>query len=149
MKEEMKQCLNQLIGLELLNINVACQMLILHFDNIGIHCQTLARIKKNDDILFTTFDYFSWDEKDDSHNDEWYFLDKYSDDIIGGVVEKAELTKNNDVTLTFNNGIVIEMFVANGYFHYVKELEQWRILMNVDQENTYHYVVFSKHIEKQ
>lgn len=57
MKKELIQNLMKLTGQKLNIIKFACQMIILDFGKYGIHCQALTRISKNDDILFTTFDY--------------------------------------------------------------------------------------------
>lgn len=64
MKTELIQNLKILIGQKLNSIKFACQMVMLDFGKDAIHCQALTRISKNDDILFTTFDYQNWDFKD-------------------------------------------------------------------------------------
>ena len=57
MINKLYKCLDELKGTKLKNINLVCQMIVLNFDNNRIHCQSLTRISKNNDIIFTTFDY--------------------------------------------------------------------------------------------
>ena len=120
-------------------------MIVLDFGRVGIHCQCLTRIIKGMDILFTTQDYQSWDEKEDTNNDEWYFCNKYKAIIEGGVVEEININNMNDLFIKLDNGVCIEVYVSNGYYHYEEEQEQWRLL--VDGEKSYHMVVYNKHIE--
>ncbi len=148
MEKTLQNYLNKLIGMKLEKINLACQMIQLDFGKCNIHCQTFARIKKENDILFTTYDYQSWDEKEDVNNDEWYFFNKYKKEIINGVVVKVLFSNTYDLTLILDNGITIEIFVSNGYHHYVEEQEQWRFL--IDTKNVFHhFVIYNKHVETQ
>ena len=147
MVEKLHNYLDQLVGIKLKDIKLACQMIILDFGNIGIHCQQFTRVSKNDDILFTTFDYQSWDEKVDTNNDEKYFFDKYRNEIIGGGVARIIYNKFNDVTIIFDNGVVIEIFVSNGYNHFVDEIENWRLLINTSDDDSKHIVIYNKKVE--
>ena len=149
MTEKLDEYLKQLVGTKLNRINLATQMIILDFGKMGIHCQTWTRISKYNDILFTTYDYQSWDEKVDTNNDEWYFFDKYQSEIVNGSVENIYLNQLNDLTIFLDNGIKIEIFVGNGYFHYAEEQEQWRLLVDVDSKTSQHIVVYNKHIEEE
>ncbi|MGM9858718.1 MAG: hypothetical protein ACI311_05695 [Bacilli bacterium] len=63
MVEKLQNCLEQLVGSKLKDIKLVCQMIVFDFGNVGIHCQQFTRVSKNGDILFTTLDYQSWDEK--------------------------------------------------------------------------------------
>lgn len=147
MVEKLHNYLDQLVGIKLKDIKLACQMIILDFGNIGIHCQQFTRVSKNDDILFTTFDYQSWDEKVDTNNDEKYFFDKYRNEIIGGGVARIIYNKFNDVTIIFDNGVVIEIFVSNGYNHFVDEIENWRLLIDTSDDDSKHIVIYNKKVE--
>lgn len=147
MVEKLHNYLDQLVGIKLKDIKLACQMIILDFGNIGIHCQQFTRVSKNDDILFTTLDYQSWDEKVDTNNDEKYFFDKYRNEIIGGVVARIIYNKFNDVTIIFDNGVVIEIFVSNGYNHFVDEIEHWRLLIDTSDDDSKHIVIYNKKVE--
>ena len=147
MVEKLHNYLDQLVGIKLKDIKLACQMIILDFGNIGIHCQQFTRVSKNDDILFTTLDYQSWDEKVDTNNDEKYFFDKYRNEIIGGVVARIIYNKFNDVTIIFDNGVVIEIFVSNGYNHFVDEIEHWRLLIDTSNDDSKHIVIYNKKVE--
>lgn len=147
MVEKLHNYLDQLVGIKLKDIKLACQMIILDFGNIGIHCQQFTRVSKNDDILFTTLDYQSWDEKVDTNNDEKYFFDKYRNEIIGGVVARIIYNKFNDLTIIFDNGVVIEIFVSNGYNHFVDEIEHWRLLIDTSDDDSKHIVIYNKKVE--
>lgn len=147
MVEKLHNYLDQLVGIKLKDIKLACQMIILDFGNIGIHCQQFTRVSKNDDILFTTLDYQNWDEKVDTNNDEKYFFDKYRDEIIGGVVARIIYNKFNDVTIIFDNGVVIEIFVSNGYNYFVDEIENWRLLIDTSDDDSKHIVIYNKKVE--
>ena len=147
MVEKLHNYLDKLVGIKLKDIKLACQMIILNFGNIGIHCQQFTRVSKNDDILFTTLDYQSWDEKVDTNNDEKYFFDKYRNEIIGGAVARIIYNKFNDLTIIFDNGVVIETFVSNGYNHFVDEIEQWRLLIDTSDDDSKHIVIYNKKVE--
>ena len=147
MVEKLHNYLDQLVGIKLKDIKLACQMIILDFGNIGIHCQQFTRVSKNDDILFTTLDYQSWDEKVDTNNDEKYFFDKYRNEIIGGGVARIIYNKFNDLTIIFDNGVVIEIFVSNGYNHFVDEIEHWRLLIDPSDDDSKHIVIYNKKVE--
>ena len=147
MIEILHKYLDKLEGTKLKEINLVCQMLILDFDSFGIHFQSFTRISKNNDLLFTTLDYQSWDGKEDINNDEKFFFDKYKNEIINGVVVKVNYNKFNDLIIFLDNGIVIETFVSNGYNHFVEEIEQYRLLIDTDKEENKHIIVYNKHIE--
>ena len=144
---KLHNCIDQLVGKKIEDIKLACQMIILNFDKVGIHFQQFTRVSKNDDILFTTLDYQSWDEKVDTNNDEKYFFDKYRSEIINGVVIKVIYNKFNDLTLIFDNGVIIETFVSNGYNHFVEEIEQWRLLVDTSDDESKHIVIYNKRAE--
>ena len=112
----------------------------------AFNCQCLTRIRKETDILFTTQDYQSWDRKKDTNNDEWYFLNKYKSIIEGGVVVDIIINGMNDLFIKLDNGIYIEIYVSNGYYHYEEEQEQWRLLIDIENLVA-QMVVYNKHIE--
>lgn len=147
MKKELIQNLKRLIGQKLNLIKFACQMIMLDFGKDAIHCQALTRISKNDDILFTTFDYQTWDQKESENNDEYYFFEKYKDEIVNGVVTDIKVSNTNDLIIEFDNGVKIEVFIANGYNHCDEENEQWCLLINVMEKHSKHYAVYNKNIE--
>jgi len=141
-----EQIIKLVIGSKLNSIHLVCQMIALDFGTIGIHCQCLTRIRKETDILFTTQDYQSWDRKKDTNNDEWYFLNKYKSIIEGGVVVDIIINGMNDLFIKLDNGIYIEIYVSNGYYHYEEEQEQWRLLIDIENLVA-QMVVYNKHIE--
>ena len=149
-----KNIISQISGLQLTSVKLACEMLIFNFEGSAVyalHSQCLTRIIKNGDILLTTLDYQSWDEENSENNDEWYNLNKFENDIVGGKVESVDLNDINDLAIKLNNRIKIELFISNGYNHYDEEREQYRFFEVIDDEHpkNAHYVVYSKHIEKQ
>ena len=139
--------LQVLIGKRLDNINLACEMMMFSFEDYAIHSQCLTRIIAKNDIFVTTMDYQSWDGENDKNNDEWYFVDKYKEQIVGGIVLSVNLNALNDLSLTLNNGITIELFVQNGYNHFDDEREQWRFFSCNENSKLACIVVFSKSVE--
>ena len=121
--------LQAIVGKQLDAINLACEMMMFSFEDYAIHSQCLTRIIAKNDIFVTTMDYQSWDGENDKNNDEWYFVDKYKEQIVGGIVLSVNLNALNDLSLTLNNGITIELFVQNGYNHFDDEREQWRFFV--------------------
>lgn len=147
MNKKLQKYINNIIGLKIEEINLACEMIMLNFENYKIHFQSFTRVIKNNDILLTTLDYQSWDKKEDKNNDEWYFLEKYKKEILNGIVIDVSLTKTNDLTIVFDNGITIETYISNGYYHYEEEQEQWRLILKLDNDESYDIVIYNKHIE--
>ena len=147
MNKKLQKYINNIIGLKLEEINLACEMIMLNFGNYKIHIQSFTRVIKNNDILLTTLDYQSWDKKEDKNNDEWYFLEKYKKEILNGIVIDVSLTKTNDLTIVFDNGITIETYISNGYSHYEEEQEQWRLILKLDNDKSHDIVIYNKHIE--
>lgn len=147
MNKKLQKYINNIIGLKLEEINLACEMIMLNFGNYKIHFQSFTRVIKNNDILLTTLDYQSWDKKEDKNNDEWYFLEKYKKEILNGIVIDVSLTKTNDLTIVFDNGITIETYISNGYSHYEEEQEQWRLILKLDNDKSHDIVIYNKHIE--
>ena len=147
MKKELIQNLKRLIGQKLNLIKFACEMIMLDFGKDAIHCQVLTRISKHNDILFTTYDYQTWDGNESKNNDEYYFFEKYKDEIVNGFVTDIKVSNTNDLIIEFDNGVKIEVFIANGYNHYDEENEQWSLLINVMEKHSKHYAVYNKNIE--
>lgn len=147
MNKKLQKYINNIIGLKPKEINLACEMIMLNFGNYKIHFQSFTRIIKNNDILLTTLDYQNWDKKEDKNNDEWYFLEKYKKEILNGIVIDVSLTKTNDLTIVFDNGITIETYISNGYSHYEEDQEQWRLILKLDNDKSQDIVIYNKHIE--
>ena len=147
MNKKLKKYTNNIIGLKVEGINLACEMIMLNFRNYKIHFQSFTRIIKNNDILLTTLDYQNWDKKEGKNNDECYFLEKYKKEILNGIVIDVSLTKTNDLTIVFDNGITIETYISNGYSHYEEEQEQWRLILKLDNDKYHDIVIYNKHIE--
>ena len=130
--------LQAIVGKKLEKLNLACEMMMFSFEEYELHAECLTRIIKENDILVTTFDYQSWDEKTDTNNDEWYFIEKYKNIIVGGTVKSVKVSPLNDVEIVMDNGIRIELFISNGYCHFDNENEQWMFFKYKD--NTYPFI---------
>lgn len=120
-----KEWLLVLVGKKLDALHLACEMMMFSFERYQIHAQCLTRIIKDHDILVTTQDYQNWDGEDEKNNDEWFFVDRYRDEIIGGTVVSLQISPVNDVKILLDNGVEIELFIENGYHHYGEKNEQW------------------------
>ena len=151
---EFKKIVSKIIGLHLTNVHLACEMMLFNFEQYSLHTQCLTRIIKNNDILVTTLDYQSWDGESSENNDEWFNLEKCKPEIEGGEVLDVKLSPLNDLIITLNNGITIEIFIQNSYAHFDDEHEQYRFFeYGTDDEPEEekdlrpHYVVYSKHID--
>lgn len=138
--------MNVIKGKRLNRLGLACQMMTFEFGEYALHAQGLTRIIKDDDILVTTWDYQSWDGECSKNNDEWYFVEKYRDEIVGGKVLSAEVSRVHDVRIELDNGVVIEVFVANGYSHFDEDNEQWRFF-EIGKTDRPHLVVYGKSVE--
>lgn len=149
-----KDVIEQIRGSQLTDIKLACEMMVFHIERYALHAQCLTRIIKDGDILVTTADYQSWDGETSENNDEWHNLDKYRSEIIGGKVISISLNALGDVEIALDNGIIIQIYVENGYPYYDGEQEQYRFFEigpdnETEEQEKYrkHYVVYGKHIE--
>ena len=132
MREKLNQYLETFIGKELLNINLACEMMCFDFGNMSLHASSFTRVLKNNEVLVTTLDYQSWDGLVDTNNDLWRNVDQFKHGMIGNKIEWIELSPGNDLFVYLENGFVIQSFVANGPLHYSDCWEQWRFLVDLD-----------------
>ncbi len=124
-EQEYQDFLSRMKGLQLQSINCACEMLMLDFEGYAFHALELTRVILNNDILFTSHDYQSWDGENDKNNDEWYFLDKYREALLGGTVTDIAFSPLHDLKIYFDNHLIIECYIANGCHHYDDENEQY------------------------
>ena len=151
---EFENIITKIVGLQLSDIHLVCEMMVFNFEQYSLHSQCLTRIIKNNDILVTTLDYQSWDGEVSENNDERFNLAKYKSEIDGGKVINVKLSPLKDLTITLDNDITIEIFIQNSYSHYDAAHEQYRFFEvgedneTAEQENLRpHYVVYSKHID--
>lgn len=133
-------------GKRLEKLGLACEMMTFEFEGYALHAQGLTRIIKDNDILVATGDYQSWDGECSKNNDEWYFVEKYRDQIVGGKALAVEVSRFHDVRIELDNGVVIEVFVSNGYSHFGEEKEQWRFFEK-GKTDLPHLVVYGKSVE--
>lgn len=151
---EFKSTVQVLVGLRLTDVHLVCEMMVFHFEQYAIHAQCLTRIIKNNNILVTTLDYQSWDGEVSENNDEWFNLNKFKHEIEGGKVLAVKLSPLNDLIISMDNDIIIEIYIQNSYAHFDDEQEQYRFfLIGPDDETEEqsklrpHYTVYNKHIE--
>lgn len=135
-----------IVGKQLDAIHLACEMMMISFEEYALHAQCLTRIVYENNILVTTLDYQSWDGEDESHNDEWYFVEMYREKIVGGMVMSVNVNSAHDLLIILDNGIRIEMFVKNGYHHFDDEHEQWAFFKRHDHAFPY-ITVYSKTVD--
>lgn len=135
-----------IIGKRLEELHLACEMMMFNFEEFALHAQCLTRIICEDDILVTTLDYQNWDHEVDKNNDEWYFVEQYKENIVGGIVTSVNVSSLYDVIIKMDNGIRIELFNKNGYHHFDEECEQWR-LFKADDCSYPHITVYSKTVD--
>ena len=124
-KDTLFNHLQAIIGKQLTELHLACEMMMFSFDEFALHTQCLTRIIHEEDVLVTTLDYQSWDGETEKNNDEWYFVEQNRGKIVGGTVTSVKVNALHDVTIVLDNGISIELFVKNGYHHYDDKQEQW------------------------
>lgn len=124
--ENMISFINLLLGKQLDSISCTCEMLNFEFSGgLALHAFGLTRVIRDDSILLTTADYQSWDQADAAHNDEWFNVDRFRDQIVGGTVLSAEIDALHDLRIRMDNGITIECLIANSQPHYDEEQNQW------------------------
>lgn len=126
----LNEYLQVLVGERLEKLNLVCEMMAFTFENYSLHSTCLTRIIQENDILVTTADYQNWDEKVDAHNDEWFFVDKYKDKIIGGMVTSVRSLLYTTLKLFWITGlglscllktvITISMAIMNNGYSLVK-----------------------------
>lgn len=141
-----RERLDVIRGKRLEKLGFACEMMTFDFEGYALHAQCLTRIIRDNDILVTTGDYQSWDGECSKNNDEWYFAEKYREDIVGGRVLSVEVNRIHDVRIELDNGVLIELFISNGYSHFGEEKEQWRFFEKGKTDRP-HLVVYGKSVE--
>jgi len=143
---ELEKYLKSIVGKQLDSLNMACEMMMFSFGEYALHAQCLTRIVCDNDIFVTTLDYQSWDGEAEENNDEWYFVDKNRAKIVGGIVTSVNINSIHDVVIMLDNGIRIELFVKNGYYHFDDEHIQWTFFKC--QDHSYPFItVCSKTVD--
>lgn len=115
----------ELVGQTMSDLGAHYEILILRFGEYEIHVSCFARILHNGEILLTTQDYQSWNEKDHKHNDMYLNIAKHGESIIGQKVQAVEISPTNDLFITLDNDVRIEIFSSNGNLQLTDEKEQW------------------------
>ena len=143
---KLNEHLQVIVGKQLVALNMACEMMMFSFEKYELHAQCLTRIIYENDILVTTLDYQSWDGEAEENNDEWYFVEQNRAKIVGGMVTSVTVNALHDVSIVFDNGIKIELFVKNGYHHFDDENEQWVFFREDDHSHPF-ISVWSKSVD--
>lgn len=138
--------LNSILGKQLESLYLACEMMMFDFGDYALHSLCLTRIIQEKDILVTTLDYQNWDGEVDTNNDERYFVEKYKDKIVGGIVTSVIVTPLYDVEIIMNNGVRIELLIKNGYHHFEDEKEQW-VFFKVGDHSYPYITVYNKTVD--
>ena len=148
MDNKIKEFINLWVGKQVESMHCSCEILDFGFTgDLVLHGMGLSRVFLNDDLVITTIDYNSWDQKVSENNDEWYNTDKYKGQIIGGKVTNIEINKHNDLLIELDNGVRIECYIANAYPHYEEECEQWVLFEHTDDHSGRFLIASNKTIE--
>ena len=99
MDERVMAFVNSLVGRQLIYLCCEAEILDFGFGELVLHGMGCSRIIKNNDILVTTLDYQSWDQAESTHNDEWFNLKRFHDEILGGKVFSSDLIWGDIVEL--------------------------------------------------
>lgn len=142
---ELQNHLQAIVGKQLVSINLACEMMMFSFGEYELHAQCFTRIIRNNDILVTTLDYQSWDGEISTHNDEWFFLEQFKPQITGSIVS-VDINPRYDVTIKLDSGIIIELYIKNGYQHFEEEHEQWVFFKRNDNSHPF-ITVYNKTVD--
>ena len=142
----LKEHLQAIVGKQLDALNMACEMMMFSFEKYALHAQCLTRIICENDILVTTLDYQSWDGEAEENNDERYFAEQNRDRIVGGMVTSVNVNALHDVVIILDNGIRIELFIKNGYYHFDDEREQWVFFKHHDRSYPF-ITVYNKTVD--
>ena len=140
------QFVNRLAGKKLLHFCCEADILDFDFAPLALHAMGCSRVIKNGDILVTTLDYQSWDLHESAHNDEWFNVEKFHSEIIGGVVISVEISPCHDLRIELDNQVKIECLIANAYPHYGEEQEQWVLFEPTRDHSGAFLTVYNKSI---
>lgn len=115
----------ELVDQTLSDLGAHYEILILRFGEYEIHASCFTRIVHNRNILLTTQDYQSWDEKDYKYNDMYLNIAKYGSALIGQCVRSVKVSPVNDLFVVLDNGARIEIFNSEADHRLSDEREQW------------------------
>lgn len=132
-----------LIGEIFTDLGAHYEVLILRFGEYEIHATCFARIIHNEKILLTTADYQSWDKKDYKQNDMYLNIANHGVTLIGQTVHSVEVSPLNDLFITLDNGVRIEIFSSEGSHRFSEKSEQWFYYKPKDK--SYPYLSVTNH----
>lgn len=145
-ENDLQKHLDVIIRKRLDSLNLACDMMMFRFGDFALHAQCFTRIIHGNDILVTTLDYQSWDGENEGNNDEWFFVERYKNIIVGGIVSSVHVSALHDVAIELDNGVRIELFAANGHSHFEAEQEQWVFFKHHDHSHPF-VTVYNKTVD--
>ncbi|MBR2974819.1 MAG: hypothetical protein IKC47_03660 [Clostridia bacterium] len=132
-QQHLQNLLNIIVGKKLNHLKPIFEVMSFGFGEYALHTLGLTRIIKDNDILVTTLDYQNWDGEEAFNNDEHYFIKKFNDQIVGGVVTSIKVSPLYDLKIEMDNGVRVEVYVQNGHHHFDRDNNQW-LFFKVDEE---------------
>ena len=145
-QQHLQNLLNIIVGKKLNDLMPILEVMSFGFEDYALHTLGLTRIIKDNDILVTTLDYQNWDGEEELNNDEHYFIKKFNDQIVGGVVTSVKVSPLYDLEIEMDNGVRIEVYVQNGYNHFDEENSQW-LFFRVNDHDSPFVSVYNKTID--
>ncbi len=147
MEQKAVQFVNALIGKKLVHLCCEAEILDFDFSSMVLHAMGCSRIIKNNDILVTTLDYQSWDLTESTHNDEWFNMERFNSEIVGGTVISVKICPWHDLRIELDNHVIIECLIANAFPHYKEEQEQWVLFEPTRDHSGTFLTVYPKSID--
>ena len=116
----------------------------------SLHLQTQWRFSKDNTIFLASGDIYEPYSKDVAEDWEYdiigradcessifdVFAKSFSMKMQGAIVTECHLSKTNDITIRFSNGVVFEQFTPTS-----QKCEEWRL---IDYKNNLHTICYDK-----
>ncbi len=128
---------SELVGQNLTDIGANYEILILKFGEYEVHVSGFARIINGRNIMLTTNDYHSSNDKDYRHNDMYFNIAKFGSELIGRSVINVDVSPINDLFIKLDNEIRIEIFNSSGNLSFSHETEHWFLYKPEDKSFPY------------
>lgn len=133
----------------LTKMKLVANMLCLNFAKedftSSLHIQCFYRIHKNNQVLVTSQDYYTFDndngDEDGMNNDLWMNLKNISNQIEGNLVTQVLSNDLKDVSLFLSNDYQIDIFISNSKSNFEDMIEQYRFLPSIEDND--HTVVYN------
>lgn len=146
-------CINNIVGLKLNKIFKQLDFFILNFgenDNYSLHTYSFLRVRKGREIIMTSTDEYLLPDntrmpneiydKDEMHKKSLLqiTLKNVKNQLHNAVIESVEVSDVADISIKFNNGIIIETFTDCLW----QENEYYRFFNNLDPSSPHDIVRF-------